>query len=316
MNKLTNSRAYFSKFVENHSSLFLEKLNEYSSGSYGDYRNRGEIIQYARNITHIIREKFADLEIGAHFESPDILIQAVKNFLKQAKRQQKAILKALSCYPQGEAPSPLYEFYNMHDEVINACKYFLKLSKEDMAGNPEWLNDIERISLGQLFKLILKLKLSAFAALLGFLVSIFFLGGGYQKMWDNNSVPGYTKDSSAVFVPTKDSLTTSVDTVPKQAIFINQNEYVVGHNEATSLWNGAVLLKQADAYKDQIEFTGIVGWNKEPMKEKGHYSGSPCTAKTGDQIYIMTLNGEIWRINVIKIEFSGITIELFPYSKP
>lgn len=126
MNTFEEARKYLENFATNHNEDYFEKMREYSSRSYGHFKNSSEIIQTSRDIVHTLDERFCDLEIGKHFVSPERLIKAVELFKKYLESKD-AVFKATVhyyCKRKESIPLPVSEINAMRLETIEACYIF------------------------------------------------------------------------------------------------------------------------------------------------------------------------------------------------
>ena len=319
MNTPDKACEYFKIFVDNHYNFYFEQMREFNTKSYGDYACKNELVQLSIDITHNLGESFSNLKIGPALTSPKRLIDAMRNFKVFLVDKEELINRALSNYDPNDIPVPIVAIDLMRRETIDACDRFLELAKEEMSGNPEWLNNIGTIEAPQFFRLLAKLNISSWLIVLTGVGVLLTLGFYARTFWDHTAgIRGGDCPKIEIPVSSHQVNTRAIEnTAQPQSTreFDKEKEYIIVHEKATAFFDGDVLISQSNGYHGILEFTGIIGWATTPNDSKGTYTLSDCYVETGGQVYILRKNNQIWGINILSVRPSGITIQLFPYSQ-
>lgn len=351
MNTFDEARKYFEKFVQNHSREYFEKMREYGSRSYGEFFNSSEIIQTSRDIVHNLCDEFCDLEIGNHFISPKYLIDTVKNFKNYLQSKDAVFKKAIGYYKKREEslPLPVSGIENMRQETIEACNHFLMLVDEEQQKyqeqeqknaqaqaqtaaqaqsqtqyNAEKNNDdyaivvryMENINFVQLWKLLGRVKLKTLVKIISSVIvfTCLVFSAGYGSRLVVNKIKDSKPDSVQTVVPS----IPRVSNLPSESEEKNNMlELDITSDEAVAVWGGEVMITmEYNSVYNNLIFTGIVGWTKDPESSQPYYSEQECSVKTGEKVVIKRKNGEIWVINILRTGVSSVKIAMIPYILP
>lgn len=274
MDSLSKSIKYLASFINSHYKDYLEAMVEYQpQKGYGDFPNSSEIVQCMRDITHNMEDKLSDLRIPENFAPSRHLIQTIKNFINILKNYESIFESTYKSYSNPERISvPVYEINKRRLETIEACEHFVEIANKELNhSNTEIdkMNEVEKITLGELFRFGKKLTLGSvlfIIGIVGIIVTITIFGtkaesnykiGKLQKEIDNY------KNNKRIVSINIDSLTNelrnkSIELDSLQNRFkilsVNYNDLLdkkvvevsISYFEPKSIFDGTVLINAID----------------------------------------------------------------------
>jgi hypothetical protein len=175
MNYLKDSTEYLIGFWQSRYTDYFEAMREYiPQNGYGNFYNDSKIVQCMRDITHNFEDTFSDLRIPEGFSTPSALIGTVNNFIRLLEGYESAFNEAFNMYKDtNSVPVPIYEINKRRLESLDALKHFIELTNNESDDtNSEdnvIIDNLEKVTIGQLVKFVGKLSFSSVA----FILSIF-----------------------------------------------------------------------------------------------------------------------------------------------
>lgn len=339
MNLIDNSRKYLENFFNGHYQDYFEAMNEYRpQKGYGNFPNSSDIVQCMRDITHIIEDELSDLKIPEHFATPRHLIGTISNLISILKSYEPKFNETIEHYKDpNHIPVPVYEINKRRLETIEACEHFILLANEELKQNlttENEMNEFEKISIGQLFQYIKRLKISSFffiLGIIGIIITITIFGTKSEnnirisdltqevKVYSKESVKSQKVIDSLKNVIAKKDI--EIDTIQNQLRVLKVNykgllnnkfaKVSISYFKPISIFNGHVLIKAIDGYEKKLNFQGIKGIDKDKI---GDFEKDEIIVEEGDRFYLIDEEDKLWAINVIRTSIS-IDIEMVPLTK-
>lgn len=256
---------------------------------------------------------------------------------------------------EGSLPLPVSGIEIMRQETIEACNHFLKLVDEEQQkdqvqeqknahsrdNNKEASHIIlnkttliqsqtqnnakkdsddyeivvrymENITCKELWKLMGRVKAKSLRSV--FMVVCFIFSAGYGSCLVVNKI----KESNP------DSVQTTAPSIPRVSNLASDSEEKnemleldITSDEAVAVWGGEVMITmEFNSIYNNLIFSGIVGWTKDPESSQPYYSEQECPVKKGEKVVIKRKNGEKWVINILRTGVSSVKIAMIPYILP
>ena len=175
---------------------------------------------------------------------------------------------------------------------------------------------IENINFVQLWKLLGRVKFITLLKIIGSVIA--FTGLVFSAGYEWRFVVNKGKESKTDSVQTVAPLIPRVSNLAsKSEEKNNMLELDITSDEAVAVWGGDVMITmEYNSVYNNLIFTGIVGWTKDPESSQPYYSEKECSVKTGEKVVIKRKNGERLVINILRTGVSSVKIAMIPYILP
>ena len=248
-------------------------------------------------------------------------IEACNHFLKLVDEEQQKDQEQEQKNAHSRDDKPLQVNINVNNQVQAQAA---AQAQSQIQNNAEKNSDdyaivaryMENIGFVQFWKLLGRVKLKTLVQIISSVIA--FTGLVFSAGYEWRFVVNKGKESKT------DSVQTVVPSIPRVSNLPSESEEKnnmleldITSDEAVAVWGGEVMITmEFNSVYNNLIFTGIVGWTKDPESSQPYYSEKECSVKKGEKVVIKRKNGERWVINILRTGVSSVKIAMIPYILP